>query len=524
MNKLILPIGESSFREMRGRNCYYVDKTSHIKKLIDDGKYYFLSRPRRFGKSLLVSTLKELFEGNERLFRGLHIHDCWDWTVSNPVVRLSFDGSYSEPGSLHDDFLDQLDELEKDAGIDTSSRPRTEPRRLRNVILKHYKNTGQQVVILVDEYDKPILDVLENEEQAEANRAYLHGVYGIIKGCADEVRFVFVTGISMYSKVSLFSGLNILEDISLDAEFATICGYTDADIDTVFAPELEGLDRDEIRHWYNGYSWLGEEKVYNPFDVLLLFRKRQFKPYWYETGTPQYLYKMMAEGEINTLNLENLEMPERELASFDIDTVSVNALLFQCGYLTIVNHETQSEGINYSLYYPNHEVRLSLNQQLVGAVSGNFAEAKKRAKSMARFLADNDFEEFKAELSSFFSSIPNEWYARNPMQHYEGFYASMVYACFAATGVDVKGEESTSLGRSDLVVVHAGEVFVMEFKVAKQPKEKDKVEAEAADAIAQIRENDYAGKYRHRRGKIHLLGVVFDGEGHNVAMIRVERD
>ncbi len=326
------------------------------------------------------------------------------------------------------------------------------------------------------------------------------------------------------SEVSLFSGLNSLEDISLDPRFATICGYTDADIDTVFAPELEGLDRDEIRHWYNGYSWLGEEKVYNPFDVLLLFRKRQFESYWYETGIPQYLYKMLAEGEINTLNLENLKMEKSELSSFKVEEVSVNALLFQCGYLTIVDHEAQPEGINYTLYYPNYEVRLSLNKQLVGAVSGDFAKAKKRAKSIARFLAGNDFEEFKAELSSFFSSIPNEWYARNPMQRYEGFYASMVYACFTAIGVDVKGEESTSLGRSDLVVVHAGEVFVMEFKVAKQPKEKDKVEAEAADAIAQIRENDYAGKYRHRRGKIHLLGVVFDGVKHNVAMIRVERD
>ena len=507
---------------MRRRNCYYVDKTPHIKRLIDDGKYYFLSRPRRFGKSLLVSTLKELFEGNEKLFQGLYIHDRWDWTVSNPVVRLSFDSKYSELGDLENNLENQLTWLEKFAGIEPSNI--SGPDRFNNLILSLYRKTGQQVVILVDEYDKPILDVLDNKKQAEANRAYLQGVYGIIKGCADEVRFAFFTGISMYSKVSLFSGLNILEDISLDPEFATICGYTDSDIDTVFAPELKGLDRDEIRHWYNGYSWLGEEKVYNPFDVLLLFRKRQFKPYWYETGTPQYLYKMLAEGEINTLNLENLEMPERELASFDLETVSVNALLFQCGYLTIVGHEAQSEGINYSLYYPNHEVRLSLNQQLVGAVSGNFAQAKKRAKSMARFLADNDFEEFKAELSSFFSSIPNEWYARNPMQHYEGFYASMAYACFTAIGVDVKGEESTSLGRSDLVVEHAGEVFVMEFKVAKQPKEQDKVEAEAVDAIAQIRENDYAGKYRHRRGKIHLLGVVFNGAKHNVAMIRVERD
>ena len=524
MHKLKLPIGSASFMNLRNRNCYYVDKTPHIEKLIDRGEYYFLSRPRRFGKSLLVSTLKELFEGNEKLFRGLHIHDRWDWTVSNPVVRLSFDANYSEPSGLEIHMASQLSALEEDAGIESLTTDIPGDVRFQNLVRKLNRKTGKQVVILVDEYDKPILDVLENKEQAEANCDYLHGVYGIIKGCADEVRFIFVTGISMYSKVSLFSGLNNLEDISLDPRYATICGYTDTDIDTVFAPELKGLDRDEIRHWYNGYSWLGEEKVYNPFDVLLLFSKRLFKPYWYETGTPGYLYKMLAKGEINPLNLENLEMPERELASFDLEAVSVNALLFQCGYLTIVSHETQSDGINYTLYYPNHEVRQSLNQQLLSAVSGNFAKAKKRAKSMARFLAANDFEEFKAELSSFFSSIPNEWYARNPMQRYEGFYASMAYACFTAIGVDVKGEESTSLGRSDLVVEHAGEVFVMEFKVAKQPKEQDKVEAEAADAIAQIRENDYAGKYRHRRGKIHLLGVVFNGAKHNVAMIRAERD
>ena len=524
MTKLKLPIGTASFMNLRNRNCYYVDKTPHIEKLIDRGEYYFLSRPRRFGKTLLVDTMQELFEGNEKLFRGLHIHERWDWSVSNPVVRLSFDGNYGEPGSLHDDFLDQLEELEKDAGIDASSRPRTEPRRLRNIILKHYKNTGQQVVVLVDEYDKPILDLLENKELAEANRAYLHGVYGIIKGCAKYIRFMFVTGISMYSKVRLFSGLNILEDISLDPAFATICGYTDTDIDTVFAPELKGLDRDEIRHWYNGYSWLGEEKVYNPFDVLLLFKKRQFEPFWYETGTPEYLYRILAEGRINTPNLEHLKMDKSELSNFKVEEISVNALLFQCGYLTIINHEIRPGGIRYSLEYPNHEVRLSFNKQLLVAVSGNFSEVERRGKNMVKFLADNDFEEFGAELSSFFSNIPNEWYAKNRMQHYEGFYASMVYACFTAIGVTVTGEESTSLGRSDLVVVLAGEVFVMEFKVAKNPADQAKVEAEAIDSIAQIRENDYAGKYRHRRGKIHLLGVVFNGEKHNVATIRVERD
>ncbi len=522
MKKLDLPVGESSFRTIREWDFYYVDKTTHIYKLVRKPGYYFLSRPRRFGKTLLVDTIQELFEGNEQLFRGLHIHDRWDWTTSNPVVRLSFDSKYSEPGDLQNNLENQLTWLENFAGIEPPGI--TGPDRFNNLILSLYRKTGQQVVILVDEYDKPILDLLEDKEQAEANRDYLHGVYGVIKGCARYIRFVFVTGISMYSKVSLFSGLNNLQDISLDPRYATICGYTDSDIDMVFAPELKGLDRDEIRRWYNGYSWLGEEKVYNPFDVLLLFDNRLFRPYWYETGTPRYLYKLLAEGEINTLNLENLEMPERELASFDIETVSVNALLFQCGYLTIDKHEVLPEGIDYTLYYPNHEVRLSLNQQLLGAVSGNFAEAKKRAKSMARFLADNDFEEFKAELSSFFSSIPNEWYARNPMQHYEGFYASMAYACFAAIGVKVTGEESTSLGRSDLVVEHAGEVFVMEFKVAEKPEVEAEVKAEAVDAIAQIRSKDYAGKYRHRRGKIHLLGVVFDGAKHNVAMIRVERD
>ena len=522
MDKLKLPIGTASFMNLRNRNCYYVDKTPHIEKLIDRGEYYFLSRPRRFGKTLLVDTMQELFEGNEKLFRGLHIHDRWDWTASNPVVRLSFHSKYSEPGDLQNNLENQLTWIEDSAGIEPPDI--TGPDRFNNLILNLYRKTGQQVVVLVDEYDKPILDLLENKELAKANRDYLHGVYGIIKGCAKYIRFMFVTGISMYSKVGLFSGLNILNDISLDPRYATICGYTDTDIDTVFAPELEGLDRDEIRRWYNGYSWLGEEKVYNPFDVLLLFDNRRFDAYWYETGTPEYLYRILAEGKINTPNLEHLKMDKSELANFKVEEISVNALLFQCGYLTIVNHEIWPGGIRYSLEYPNHEVRLSFNKQLLVAVSGNFSEVERRGKNMVKFLADNDFEEFGAELSSFFSNIPNEWYVKNRMQHYEGFYASMVYACFTAIGVDVKGEESTSLGRSDLVVVLAGEVFVMEFKVAKQPADRAKVEAEAMDSIAQIRENEYAGKYRHRRGKIHLLGVVFNEKDRNVATIRVERD
>ncbi len=524
MNKLDLPVGESAFKNIREWDFYYVDKTPHIYKLARKPGYYFLSRPRRFGKTLLVDTMQELFEGNEQLFRGLHIHDRWDWTVSNPVVRLSFDTNYSEPGGLEIHMASQLSALEEDAGIELLTSDTPGDIRFQNLVRKINRKTRKQVVILVDEYDKPILDVLDNKKQAEANRDYLHGVYGSIKGCARYIRFVFVTGISMYSKVSLFSGLNNLNDISLDPRYATICGYTDSDIDTVFAPELEGLDRDEIRRWYNGYSWLGEEKVYNPFDVLLLFDNRQFEPYWYETGTPKYLYKMMAKGLINTLNLENLEMEKKHLSNFNVDRVRINSLLFQSGYLTIKKHEFRNDKPYYTLEFPNHEVRLSLNEELLDVISEDVEELEKRASNMVRFLAANDFGKFEAELHSFFCAIPNQWYVKSGMQHYEGFYAGMVFACFIAIGVDVKGEESTSRGRSDLVVVHAGQVFVLEFKVAKQPDDKAKVEEEAFKSVAQIREKKYVSKYRHRWKDIHLLGVVFDGKERNVTMIRAERD
>ncbi len=508
MNKLDLPIGESAFKNIREWDFYYVDKTAHIFELARKPGYYFLSRPRRFGKTLLVSTLKELFEGNEKLFRGLHIHDRWDWTVSNPVVRLSFDGDFSNQSELEKDVIEQFEMIEHQHRLEPAVNSDSGPRRFRSIIYRLHSVTGKKVVVLVDEYDKPILDLLENKKQAEANRQYLHGLYGIIKGCAEYIRFVFVTGISMYSKVSLFSGLNNLKDISLDPRYATICGYTDSDIDTVFAPELEGLDRDEIRRWYNGYSWLGEEKVYNPFDVLLLFDNRQFEPYWYETGTPKYLYKMMAKGLINTLNLENLEMEKKHLSNFNVDRIRINPLLFQSGYLTIKKHEFRNDRLYYTLESPNHEVRLSLNEELLDVISQDVEELEKRASNMVRFLAANDFGKFEAELHSFFCAVPNQWYVKSGMQHYEGFYAGMVFACFIAIGVDVKGEESTSRGRSDLVVVHAGQVFAMEFKVAKQPEDKAKVEKEALKSVAQIREKQYVGKYRHRWKDIHLLCCI----------------
>ncbi len=520
MNKLNLPVGYSAFRLIREWDCYYVDKTPHIWRLASRPGYYFLSRPRRFGKTLLVDTMQELFEGSEELFRGLHIHDHWDWSVRHPVVRLSFGGDYRESDGLESDISEQLSAIEEDAGLESSPPTRLGAVRLRHVIRALHRTTGRQVVVLVDEYDKPILDALENRTLVRANRDYLRGLYGIIKDCARHVRFVFVTGISMYSKVSLFSGLNNLDDISLDPEYGTICGYTDADLDAVFAPELPKLDRKAIRKWYNGYSWLGEEDVYNPFDVLLLFRKRQFESYWYKTGTPSYLHDRLARGGLNTLDLENLGLYGKELSNFDVERVNLNALLFQCGYLTIADRQVRGSRVYYPLKYPNHEVRLSLNEELVETVTGKLKEASDRGEELIRLLQVNDFDGFAAELRSFYANVPNEWYSSSEVSRYEAFYAGLLFACFIANGVEVSAEQSSAEGRADLVVHTGGEVFVLEFKVAAVD---EKVESKVLEAMAQMRGKNYALPHQSRGRKVHLLAVVFSRKNRNLAALRVER-
>ena len=289
MDRRRLPIGIQTFRRVREDGCYYVDKTRHIESLLRNGTHFFLSRPRRFGKSLFLDTLKELFEGSEELFEGLAIHGKWDWSVHHPVARLSFgSGRFASDGDIENEVADRLRELEDGAGI-TDSPAVSAAGRLRHLIRTLHQRTGQRVVVLVDEYDKPILDALEDPHVARANRDYLRGLYSVVKDCDADIRFSFFAGVSKFSKVTLFSGLNNLTDITIDPEHSTICGYTEADLDAVFAPELPGLDREAIREWYNGYSWLGEETVYNPFDILLLFRTREFEPHWLETGTPTFL-------------------------------------------------------------------------------------------------------------------------------------------------------------------------------------------------------------------------------------------
>ncbi len=518
MTRRLLPIGIQSFRRIREKDCYYVDKTPHIRRLVDMGEFYFLSRPRRFGKSLLVDTIRELFEGNESLFRGLDIHDHWDWSVKYPVVRLSFDGKYNEPEDVERSILNQLVWIEEQAQLELPETPaRTGPERLQDILRRLHHTTGQRVVVLVDEYDKPILDVIDNPEIATANRDYLRGFYGIIKGSADHVRFVFVTGVSMFSRVSLFSGLNNLMNISIDPNYATICGYTDHDLDTVFAPELPGLDRDQIRNWYNGYNWLGDEKLYNPFDLLLLFQTRNFEAHWFETGSPTFLFRMMMEREVSPMELEHRNTDVRQLSKFDVGNIGINALLFQTGYLTITGKERDGAQTFYTLDYPNLEVRQSLNQGLLDYLGQEGREVSDSGKELVNLLSANDFDGFADSLRSFFAGIPYQWQGSNGPARYEAWYAGMLYACFRTIGLDIRVEDSSSRGRADMVVLHGGQVFVFEFKIVDGEGDQD---AAARQAIEQIREKGYAEKYRYRNESVHLIGMAF-GRDRSPAAVKV---
>ena len=514
MSRRKLPIGIQTFREVREENCYYVDKTAHIRRLVDEGKHYFLSRPRRFGKSLFLDTCKELFEGNEALFEGLAIHDSWDWSVRHPVVRLSFGSGYFRgPDDLRAEIMDRLEVLESTSEV--AARHASAPARLAHVIRTLHERTGRRVVVLVDEYDKPILDALDVPEVARANRDYLRGLYAVIKDSDAHIRFSFLTGVSKFSKVSLFSGLNNLTDITLDPRYSAICGYTEADLDTVFAPELPGLDRDEVREWYNGYGWRGDERVYNPFDILLLFRNREFGAWWFETGTPAFLVETLLGRGVSSVALDGMVASARLLSTFDVGDIATEALLFQTGYLTITGEERLAGRARYRLGYPNREVRQSLNESLLGRLVGDGSRQEANSVRLHDLLRANDFAGLRALFHAFYASIPYEWYTNNDIARYEGYYASVFYSYFAALGLDVTVEDSTSHGRLDMAVRFNGNVYLFELKVVEMAGE--------GAAMAQLKERRYADKYRGTGDPIHLVAVEFSRDARNVVAFEVER-
>ena len=324
------------------------------------------------------------------------------------------------------------------------------------------------MVVLVDEYDKPILDALRNPELAETHWDDLRGLYGNVKRHDAHIRFALLTGVSKLSKVSLFSDLNNLTDLTLHPRYTAICGYTDQDLDTVFAPELPGLDCDAIRDWYNGYGWGGQEKVYNPFDILQLFESRRFAPYWFETATPTFLVETFAERGLGPLDLEGMTGTANLLSTFDVHHMAVEALLFQTGYLTILAEEEFGGVSQFRLGYPNREVRQNLNGSLLRAMVPERSARVANPLHVRRLLAADDFAALEARLRAFFAGIPHDWHRRNDMARHEGYYASVFYVWFAGQGLDVTVEDTTSRGRLDMAVRFGGGAYLFEFKVVEQ--------------------------------------------------------
>ncbi len=491
-----LGIGISDFKELIKGNYIYVDKTEYIYKLIDSGKYYFLSRPRRFGKSLLLSTIEYLFKGEKELFKGLYIEDKWEWEETYPVVRIDF----AKDIVRKEDYKKRIiQELEKNY-INNEIEQRLEKEEdevglFEKLIISIYRKYLKQVVILVDEYDKPILDVIEDKKEAEEVRKELKALYSTLKGLDRYIKFVIITGVSKFAKVSLFSGLNQLKDISLDERYGNICGYTQEELEIYFKEYLEGVDLEEVREWYNGYSFLGE-RLYNPFDILLYLDSRIFDSYWYKTGTPSFLIKLIKEKEYDISELENKIVKKNVLEKFDIEEIRIEALMYQTGYLTIKEVYNKEYGQEYKLGFPNKEVRISFNEDILPLVLKD--EIRENiADKIIEILKGEEIEKLREQIEVLISNIS--------YVHYKGesSYVIAIFSLLYTTGLNVITEDNTNKGRIDLVViVNKGIVYIIEVKVIEREEEKGK-------AIKQIEEREYYKKYMNYE-KIYIVGIEID--------------
>ncbi len=498
-----LPVGISTFEKIRTANYLYVDKTPYALKLIERGsQYVFLSRPRRFGKSLFVSMLKSIFQAKKELFKGLYIYDKYDFPL-HPVIYINFaDGDFRHPKGLKTRVREILELKAQEADLNI---PKTNDERqfFGSLIRELSKQTGKQVVVLIDEYDKPILDAINDLEVATQNKEYLKVLYSVLKANDEYIRFCFLTGVSKFSKVSVFSGLNNLEDITLDPLYDTVCGYTHAELEDSFAGYLQEVDKDKLAHWYNGYNFF-KTPVYNPYDILLFFQKGNlYRSYWFETGTPTFLINLIKQQQYFAPRLDNLRVDEQLFNAFDIENLNIETLLFQTGYLTIKQVQENFEGISYILDFPNFEVRHTFNQVLFSSIS-QLDSGDISTKTRKAFL-NLDMDLLRDNLYQLFAAIP---YQNGKIHIYEGYYVNVIFTHLKTIGLDVRCEERTNKGRIDLVVQTPETIFLLEFKLGKE------------NALQQIKSKGYHEKYADKHTV--LLGINFDETERNITIFEWE--
>lgn len=505
-----LPIGISSLRKIIEGGYCYVDKTHFACDLIKTGVYYFLSRPRRFGKSLFVDTLKEIFQGNRELFQGLWIYDKWNWDISFPVINISLgSGVLKNRHELDRRIMDVL--YQNQERFEISCRDTGDVASCFGELIRTAKKkTGNPAVVLIDEYDKPILDNITDPDTAWAMREGLKNLYSVIKDHDSYIKFVFLTGVSKFSKVSIFSGLNNLEDITINERFSSICGYTENDLTDVFREYLADKDLEQIRYWYNGYNWTGTEKVYNPFSIINYLKTGRFRNYWFESGTPTFLIELLKQKRYMLPVLEALKTSESMIGGFDIDFINVDNLLFQAGYLTVTEFRESPAGMRFTLGYPNHEVKVSLNDYIINHYITGLTDKVAKQDALYDALLNHDISEIRTILQALFASIPHDWYRKNQIDRYEGYYASVVYAFFVSTGAEVRAEDATNHGRIDMTVVMENAIYIFEFKVV------DIVKDDGMNALEQVKRKGYAEKYRMGNLSVYLVGIEFDRSERNI--------
>ena len=492
-----LPIGIQSFREIRTNQLLYVDKTEAIFRLTESGKYFFLSRPRRFGKSLTLSTLKELFTGQKELFDGLWIQDRWDWTQTHPVIHIPFSSIGYKTMGLETALNKILDKEASRFGLKLTSNDYDQ--KFKELIEK--LSQKDKVVVLIDEYDKPIIDYLDDLLQAKAHQQILKSFYSILKDSDDYIRFLMITGVSKFSKVSIFSELNNLEDITVDWRFSALVGLTQEEVEHNFEHHLQASQErlkinrtellKEIKDWYNGYSWDGEVFVYNPFSLLNFFHKSAFLNFWFSTGTPTFLVRLLKKRQ--DINFEKIEVDQSIFESYDIDNLDTLPLLFQTGYTTI---KSIGEFGIYLLDYPNKEVKESLLRHLISNYrNDSVAKTTPIVIKLRKAFLENDYNRIITIINSLFKSIPSHIFIKEK----EAYYHSVVFLVFQYLGQFIEAEVNTSDGRIDAVVQTDTHVYILEFKL----------DESADEAIQQIQKKGYGEKYQSLEKQIVGFGINF---------------
>ena len=529
-----IPIGVQSFEVMRNDKFLYVDKTHFLFKLVCSNRVYFLSRPRRFGKSLFLSTLKAYFLGQKELFKGLYLEkaeekraeiektDTW---VEYPVLYMDFNiGRYDEPHSLKSHLNIILTQFEDIYG---AREQEEEPaQRFAGIVQRAFQKTGKQVVILVDEYDKPLLQTMgANEALNEEFRNTLKAFYSVTKTCDEYIRFAFLTGVTKFSKVSIFSDLNNLQDISMLNNYAEICGLTQGEVENTFKPEIERLAKntnnsyekmlEELKKRYDGYKFsvLGEQ-VYNPFSILNVLNAGELKNYWFATGTPTFLVNYLKDAHYNVPDLDGkVELNEAGIEMYSADAKNPLPILFQAGYLTI--KEYIAEANMYRLGFPNDEVRYGFLENLLPSYSS--LRSDETGVSVWEFVKDvraGNVDSFMERMQSIIAGVPYDNLPDDKLKSREQNYQTAVYLIFKLMGQFVQSEIHCAKGRADCIVHTKDTIYIFEFKLMSA--------GSADDAIAQIKEKGYASQFKADGKKIILVGSSFDKAERTIGEWKVE--